>query len=147
MNSDTFARPARPTALFFCELASRCGASLVGCDLETGSLACSRASSRDRVGIPLVESTPCPRRTDDNLLEQRELFADRCICGYLSVGSRRHAGQRMRFAPDLLAPWPANAVWEILSKAKGRNPIWSARVDDVNHRNFECDEFRTHFRQ
>lgn len=51
----------------------------------------------------------------------------------------------MRFPPDLLAPWPGNAAREIPGKAEGRDPTWSARIDDIDHRDFERDEFRTRF--
>jgi hypothetical protein len=53
----------------------------------------------------------------------------------------------VRFPPDLLAPWPGNAAREIPGKAEGRDPTWSARIDDIDHRDFERDEFRTRFRQ
>ena len=92
-----------------------------------------------------MEWPPSPRRTGNSLCEQREFFTGRCVFGRLGVGSRRHAGQsiRVRFMPDRLAWWPRNAIREILSKAKGRDALGGARVEDVDHRNFERDEFRT----
>ena len=109
---------------------------------------CCAGLSGDRIGIPFIESTPCPWRTGHNLLEQRQFFAYRCAFGCLGVRSRRDAGQgvRVRFPPDRLARRPANAVREILGKAKGRDPLWSARIEDIDHRYFERDEFRTRFR-
>jgi hypothetical protein len=53
----------------------------------------------------------------------------------------------VRRAPDRLAWWPCDAVREILSEAKGRDPRWSACVERVDHRYFERDEFRTRSRQ
>ena len=94
-----------------------------------------------------IDAVPVTHRRQS--LEQSQFLADACSCGCLGVGSGRDAGQcsRMRFARDCLARWPSNAVWEAFRKAKSSDPIWSTRIDDFNHRNFESNEFRTRFRQ
>jgi hypothetical protein len=96
-----------------------------------------------------MELTPRAWRTNNNLLEQCKFLADGCGYGCLSIGPRRDAGQpsRVRFARGRLARRPGNAVREVFRKAKRRDSIRRACVDNCGHWGFECNEFRTRVRQ
>jgi len=65
----------------------------------------SECLSGDWGGIPLIESTPRPWRSQHDLFEQREFSADGGSFGDLGVGSRGDAGQSICvcFAAELAA--------------------------------------------
>jgi hypothetical protein len=108
-----------------------------------------RALSGDRIGIPLVEWTPCAWRTNNNLLEKREFLTYGRRCGGFGVGLRRDASQRslVGFVRDCLARRPGNAIREVLRKAKRRDSIRRTCVDNFGYWDFERSEFRTRVRQ
>jgi hypothetical protein len=110
--------------------------------------ACSRLSG-DWVRIPLVEVPAGLRRTDDNLFEQRKFFAHECGCSYFGVRSRCNSGYsgRMRFSCDCLTRWPCHPIGEVISETKCRQSLWSARIENIGHRNVKSDEFWAGFWQ